>query len=163
MMIQQHQIKSSPFSCERLNAHDTFGKSSPCIGERCSKTLTLEAESRLEYARERKERSDEFEGERPGSGPGDLDLVLDPLDLLLPLRPRVPVRALEALPSLRPLVAAAAEGRERGGNCRSLRPLHHSPRQTAAPLHHRHPPILVNPNRTIAFGSFLNSCFIGVQ
>lgn len=57
--------------------------------------------------------SDELEGEGPGCGAGHLDAVLDALDLLLPLGPRVAVGALEPLPALGLLVPAPARHRLR--------------------------------------------------
>ncbi|KAH1252062.1 hypothetical protein GmHk_04G009143 [Glycine max] len=77
--------------------------------------------------------SDELERERPRSGPGNFDLVLDALYHLLFLRPSVTVRTLEPLPFLRLLVPASTHLRHR--RSRPLR-RHEQPRSHAAPLHH---------------------------
>lgn len=77
--------------------------------------------------------SDELERERPRSGPGNFDLVLDALYHLLFLRPSVTVRSLEPLSFLRLLVPAPTHLRHRR---RHPVRRHEQPRSHAAPQHH---------------------------
>ncbi|CAK9142087.1 unnamed protein product [Ilex paraguariensis] len=80
--------------------------------QKCSElTILVILQKRRFYAMMENENSDEFERERPRSGPGDFNLVLDPLYLLLLFGSCVSVRPFKSLPLSRLLVPSAAQDR----------------------------------------------------